>query len=193
LEPTEFDIILGRHERADVVQSPGNVWFRDTIEANFVRYGAISASCRKREKSAFISSLNQRIEEEGRRFFKKRKASDENPSQEEWYIVSEQEAHQKTGQALRDALLAKRKASNYCRSAAARREAECQEQTPQKVPDGEQDSCHSLLDIDKESIHLFGNGETEELDLFITARSVVSTDSDTGSIQDDDSFHYMLP
>ena len=110
-EPNESDIILGRGTSTSVVNHPGNIWFRALIEDNIMVYSAIVDSSRnKRVKIRFISGLIDIIHEEGRHFVKKQKTSHENPNEDGWYDISMAQAHQKTGQALRDAMLAKKKA-----------------------------------------------------------------------------------
>lgn len=173
-EAAEFHIYFGRGASIEIFQNPGNIWFRAVIESNLPSYSAISSSSRKRDKTEFISNLVMRIHQVGGRFAKKRKMPSGNPSQEEWYTVSMQEAHQKTGQALRDALLAKKKAQSAENHPGG---------SPQDTHDITNISRHSSLDLSDGMINLFEDGELDEVDSFVM-RSIISMDSGLRSMED---------
>jgi hypothetical protein len=105
------DVLLGRGTNKQFSNHPGNVRFHQVIHHSAETYAALYSSSTKKEKTQFIDTILRGIQLEGRRFLKKKKQKDVRAS-DEWYIMSNKEAHESIQHALRDELAAHRKAAD---------------------------------------------------------------------------------
>jgi hypothetical protein len=89
--PTETDILCGRGKA--FVNHNGNKYFSDIVRNNLHRY---ADAPRRLDKSKVVASVVAEILDSGARFVKQEKNSGR------WYQMNEDQAHEKTGHAIRD-------------------------------------------------------------------------------------------
>ncbi|KAG7362085.1 hypothetical protein IV203_025751 [Nitzschia inconspicua] len=95
-KPAATDILCGRGKA--FANHPGNKSFSDVIKRNLDRY--IDAP-KRQDKSLVVASVVSEILNYGARFVKKEKVSGR------WYQMNEDQAHEKTGHAIRDLIKSK--------------------------------------------------------------------------------------
>jgi hypothetical protein len=90
-QPADTDILCGRGKA--FANHPGNKNFSDTVRENLYRY--VEAP-KRLDKSAVVASVVSEILNSGARFVKQEKIS------RRWYQMNKDQAHEKTGHAIRD-------------------------------------------------------------------------------------------
>jgi hypothetical protein len=100
-EPRDLDICCGRGK--GFFSHPGNRVFQDNVRQNVDRYSAASS---KNLKSAVVSGIVTDLFDQGIRFIKR------DPQEgDRWYVLSVSLAHEKTGHAIRDHLIQRKRAA----------------------------------------------------------------------------------
>jgi hypothetical protein len=120
--PAETDILCGRGKA--FVSHKGNKSFSDIVRKNLHRY--IDAP-KRLDKSTVVASVVSEILNSGARFVKQEKISGR------WYQMNEDQAHEKTGHAIRDLIKSKTAAGNEITSIASSSKASSK-QSSHKAP-----------------------------------------------------------
>ena len=126
-QPTENDILCGRGKKHN--KNLGNIKFSNMIKSNLQRYHDAQKPI---ERTIVVGSLLAEHIESDTRFFKK----DPNSSSQ-WHQMSDEQAHDKIGHAIRDMLKAtktknkKQRIMKSTRAAQKQQQQQQQQQTPQ--------------------------------------------------------------
>jgi len=122
---TQDDILCGRGKSYQ--NNRGNIKFLTLIKSSTQTYLDGKTSI---DKSAVVTTLRNKINESGARFIKK------DPNTKEWYVMSENAAHDKIGHSIRDMIARSKKAeskSSNNKSITARRKQQQKKQSVKKV------------------------------------------------------------
>lgn len=122
-EFSPYDVMCGRHKAA--FNNIGNRRFRVTVSLSLARY--VSAATRK-DKSIVIKSVAALVRSTGGRFVHCRKGA--------WVELTEKQAHDKVGHALRDMAMAASKQGEAASTASTRTGTSSSKNTPNQVSQG---------------------------------------------------------